>query len=72
MLMFLKSLRWDYLHTDLVSQYTSQDFKELTSELNIIQSFNRKGYPYDNGCIESFYATLKKEELYQTTYVTFK
>ncbi len=51
------------LHTDLGSQYTSQDFKNLTSELNIIQSFSRKGCPYDNACIESFHATLKKEEV---------
>ena len=60
------------LHTDLGSQYTSQDFKNLTSELNIVQSFSRKGCPYDNACIESFHATLKKEEVYQTTYVTFE
>ena len=26
------------LHTDLGMQYTSQDFKNLTSELNLIQS----------------------------------
>ena len=60
------------IHTDLGSQYTSQDFKNLTSELNVIQSFSRKGCPYDNACIESFHATLKKEEVYQTTYVTFE
>ena len=60
------------LHTDLGSQYTSKEFKDLTSNLNMIQSFSRKGYPYDNACIESFHATLKKEEVYQTTYVTFE
>lgn len=60
------------LHTDLGSQYTSQDFTNLTSELNIVQSFSRKGCPYDNACIESFHATLKKEEVYQTTYLTFE
>ena len=38
----------------------------------MIQSFSRKGCPYDNACIESLHATLKKEEVYQTTYVTFK
>lgn len=57
------------LHTDLGSQYTSND---LISDLNIVQSFSRKGCPYDNACIESFHDTLKKEEVYQTTYVTFK
>ncbi|MCU7212747.1 IS3 family transposase [Turicibacter sanguinis] len=60
------------LHTDLGTQYTSQDFKNLTSELNVVQSFSRKGCPYDNACIESFHATLKKEEVYQTKYVTFE
>ena len=60
------------LHTDLGSQYTSQDFKNLTSELNIVQSFSLKACPYDNACIESFHATLKKEEVYQTTYISFE
>lgn len=46
------------LHTDLGKQYTNQDFKSLTSELNIVQSFSRKGCPYDNACIESFHTTL--------------
>lgn len=60
------------LHTDLGTQYTSQYFKNLTSELNVVQSFSRKGCPYDNACTESFHATLKKEEVYQTTYMTFE
>ena len=60
------------LHTDLGTQYTSQDFKNLNSELNIIQSFSRKGCSYDNACIESFHTTLKKEEVYQITYVIFE
>lgn len=60
------------LHTDLGSQYTSQDFKDLMSELNIIQSFSRKGYSYDNARIEPFHAILKKEEVYQVTYVTLE
>ena len=60
------------LHTDLGSQYTSKELKDLTSRLNMSQSFSRKGCPYDNACIESFHATLKKEEVYQTTYRTFE
>ena len=60
------------LHTNLGSQYTSQDFKDLTSDLNMKHSFSHKGFPYDNACIESLHATLKKEEVYQTTYVAFK
>jgi putative transposase len=59
------------LHTDLGSQYTSEDFEEALKEAKIKQSFSRKGCPYDNACIESFHATLKKEEVYQTTYIDF-
>lgn len=60
------------LHTDLGSQYTSQDFKDLTLGLNMIHSFSRKRCPYDNACIESFYVTLKKEEVYETISFTFE
>lgn len=60
------------LHTNLGSQYTSQDFKDLTLDFNIVQSFSRKGYLYDYACIESFHAILKKEEIYQITHITFK
>ncbi len=60
------------LYIDLESQYTSQEFKDLTLDLTIIQSFSRKGCPYDNACIESFHTTLKKEAVYPTTYITFE
>jgi putative transposase len=60
------------LHTDLGSQYTSEDFEKALKEAGIKQSFSRKGCPYDNACIESFHATLKKEEVYQTTYSNFE
>ena len=32
----------------------------------MIPSFSRKGRHYENACIESFHATQKKEEDYQT------
>jgi len=38
----------------------------------MIPSFSRKGCPYDNACIESFHATLKKEEIYRKRYSTFE
>ena len=59
-------------HTDLGSQYTSNDLKELCKEFNIIQSFSKKGCPYDNACIESFHSSMKKEEIYRNTYRTFE
>lgn len=60
------------LHTDLGSQYTSEDFEKAVKEAKIKQSFSRKGCPYDNACIESFHAILKKEEVYQTSYINFE
>lgn len=59
------------LHSDLGSQYTSLEFKEYLSRLNIIHSFSGKGNPYDNACIESFHASLKKEEVNLVKYFDF-
>ena len=39
------------LHTDLGSQYTSEDFEKAVKEAKFKQSFSRKGCPYDNACI---------------------
>ena len=60
------------LHSDLGSQYTSEEFEKYLQEQGIIHSFSRKGNPYDNACIESFHSVLKKEEVYPTTYHTFE
>ena len=29
-----------------------------------MQSFSKKGCPYDNACTESFHSSIKKEEIY--------
>lgn len=60
------------IQTDLGSQYTSIDFEEALKTNEIIHSYSRKGTPYDNSCIESFHAALKKEEVYQRTYHSFE
>lgn len=52
------------LHTDLGSQYTSNEYEERLKELTITHSYSRKGCPYDNAGIESFHALLKKEHVY--------
>ena len=49
------------LHSDLGSQYTSHTFQNYVKSLGLIQSFSRKGNPYDNACIESFHSLLKRE-----------
>lgn len=60
------------LHSDLGSQYTSDEFEKYLQEQGMHHSFSRKGNPYDNACIESFHSVLKKEEIYTTTYHTFE
>ena len=60
------------LHTDLGSQYISEDFRQVLKEQKIIPSFSRKGCPYDNACIESFHTILKKEEVHHVTYLNFE
>lgn len=49
------------VHTDRGSQYTSQRFQALLMRYGFRQSMSRKGNPYDNAIMESFYRTLKRE-----------
>lgn len=49
------------IHTDRGSQYTSQNFKLALEACGFIHSMSRKGNPYDNAVMESFYRTLKRE-----------
>lgn len=60
------------LHSDLGGQYTSHTFQNYAKSLGLIQSFSRKGNPYDNACIESFHSILKKEEIYCNVYPDFE
>ena len=59
-------------HSDRGSQYTSNDYEALLTELKIKHSYSKKGYPYDNASMESFNAILKKEEVNVNNYETFK
>lgn len=49
------------IHTDRDSQYTSQRFQAMCIRYGFVQSMSRKGNPYDNAIMESFYRTLKRE-----------
>lgn len=60
------------LHTDLGTQYTSEAFEQYAKSQGITQSFSRKGCPYDNACIESFHAILKKEEVNHVQYLDYQ
>jgi len=59
-------------HSDLGNQYTNDDFEETIKTFNMTHSFSYKDSPYDNACIESFYAILKKEEVNHTRYPDYK
>jgi putative transposase len=59
------------LHTDLGTQYTSQEFARHVETHGFLHSFSKKGCPYDNACIESFHAILKKEEVNHVTYLDY-
>lgn len=56
------------LHTDQGSNFTSSTFQKCAKTLSITQSFSRASNPYDNSVMESFFKTLKLEELYRKNY----
>lgn len=49
------------IHTDRGAQYTSHRFGAVLAHYDCRQSMSRKGNPYDNAVMESFYRTLKRE-----------
>ncbi len=59
-------------HTDRGFNYTSKTMADYLKSLNLTHSFSRPYVPYDNSVIESFFSTLKREELYRTKYKSEK
>lgn len=57
-------------HSDRGAQYTSHRFRQLLHERSVEQSFSNSGKPHDNAVAESFFATLKKEDLYRKDYAS--
>ena len=55
-------------HTDRGSNYRSKTFCSYLKSLGVTQSFSRAYVPYDNSVMESFFSSLKREELYRTKY----
>ena len=55
-------------HTDRGSDYRSNAFCAYLQSLGVTQSFSRAHIPYDNSVMESFFASMKREELYRTKY----
>ena len=57
-------------HSDRGSQYAAHGYREKLLESHIVCSMSRKGNCWDNAVVESFFATLKKEEVHRERYLT--
>ena len=57
-------------HSDRGSQYTSKEYRELLETHQIVGSMSRKGNPYDNAPMESFFRLLKVEHVYKRSFAT--
>lgn len=58
------------LHSDRGSQYTASVTRELLKAHGIIQSMSDTGNCYDNAVAESYFKTIKNEEIYWKHYRT--
>ena len=59
-------------HSDRGSQYCSKNFRKKLESNDLKQSMSRKGNCWDNACVESFFHSLKVEEVYRNKYKTRK
>ncbi|MBQ7340821.1 MAG: IS3 family transposase [Oscillospiraceae bacterium] len=55
-------------HTDRGSNYLANAMQNYLQSVKVTHSFSRVHTPYDNSVVESFFASMKKEELYRTKY----
>jgi transposase InsO family protein len=58
-------------HSDRGVQYACKEYIQLLEENKIKISMSNKGNPYDNAFMESFFKTLKNEEVYLWEYEDF-
>lgn len=59
-------------HSDQGVQYCDQEYVEILKEANISISMSDKGNPYQNNITESFFKTLKYNEVYLNEYESFE
>jgi transposase InsO family protein len=59
-------------HSDRGVQYACDAYKARLGEHGIVPSMSAKGYCYDNAFAETFFKTLKAEEVYLTEYETIE
>ena len=59
-------------HSDRGVQYAAHDYVAALLQYGFLISMSRKGNPYDNATTESFFKTLKAEEVYLWEYRTLE
>jgi putative transposase len=57
-------------HSDRGVQYACTEYRDRLSQHGILASMSAKGYCFDNAFMESFFKSLKAEEVYLTEYET--
>lgn len=57
-------------HSDRGVQYACQEYRDRLRAHQIVASMSAQGYCYDNAFMESWFKTLKSEEVYLTEYET--
>jgi transposase InsO family protein len=57
-------------HSDRGIEYAANEFRAQATRLGILQSMNRPGKMNDNAHMESFFHSMKAEELYGQTFTT--
>lgn len=58
------------IHSDQGSQFGSDDFTRWCKENRLVASMSRRGNCYDNAVAESFFSSLKKEQIKRRIYAT--
>ncbi len=59
-------------HSDQGFQYCSREYVKILKSSGIAISMSGKANPYDNAKMESFFRTLKVEEVYMSEYRTYE
>lgn len=59
-------------HSDRGIQYAAREYAETAQAAGLVLSMSRRGRPRDNPQAESFFATLKREQVYLTEYLDFE
>jgi transposase InsO family protein len=57
-------------HSDQGSQYVGARYREQLMRLGAVASMSRKGNPYDNAVVESFFGNLKNELVHHRNFKT--